>query len=249
LLGTVGCRGSSSSGVVFLFGIVDCRGTSFFASLIVKPCSPCNASSKLLEAVLGAEEAFIRLPGHNLRGLGSSSSEPDEFASEPHHTLSSTSASSSRSSSTTTDGLREGRLAKAFNLGIPSFAASLPFPETSFRGLLRELSGDAIFWRSSLKLSDAFNGASLICRFARALSVETLTTSLDKSISLSESSWKISLSTYDLDACLRGDVRSLDVVFVVLVRVDSAWISSPESLPTGLSRRSRAIIITSITKY
>jgi hypothetical protein len=190
------------------------------------------------------------LPGHNLRGLGSSSSEPDEFASEPHHTLSSTSASSSPSSSTTKEGLRDGRLAKAFNLGIPSFADSLPFPETSFRGLLRELSGEAIFWRSSLKLSDAFSGASLICRFARVLSVGTLTTSLDKSMSLSESSWNISLSTYDLEAFLRGDVRSLEVVFVVVfVRVDAASISSPESLPTGLSRRSRAIVSTSNTKY
>ena len=59
----------------------------------------------------------------------------------------------------------------------------------------------------------------------------------------------MSLSTYDLEAFLRGDVRNLDVVFVVLVRVDSASISSPESLPTGLSRRSRAIMITSNTKY
>ena len=42
---------------------------------------------------------------------------------------------------------------------------------------------------------------------------------------------------------MRGDVRSLEVVFVVLVRVvDAASISSPESLPTGLSLRSRAII-------
>ena len=162
MLGIVNCRGRSSNGAVFFLGTVGCRGASSFVSLIVKPCSPCNASSKLLDAFLGAEEAFIRLPGHNLRGLGSSSSEPDEFASEPHHTLSSISASSSRSSSTTTDGLREGRLAKAFNLGITSLAGSLPFPETSFRGLLRELSGEAIFWRNSLKLSDAFSGASLI---------------------------------------------------------------------------------------
>lgn len=68
-------------------------------------------------------------------------------------------------------------------------------------------------------------------------------------MSLSESSWKISLSTYDFVALLRGDVRSLDVVFVVVVRVVDASISSPESLPTGLSLRSRAIIITSDTRY
>lgn len=61
-------------------------------------------------------------------------------------------------------------------------------------------------------------------------------------MSLSESSWKLSLSRYDLAALLRGDVRSLDVVFVVLVRVVVASISSPESLPTGLSLRSRAIV-------
>lgn len=126
---------------------------------------------------------------------------------------------------------------------------SLPFPETSFKGLLRELSGEAIFWRSSLKPSDAFSGASLICRFARALSVGTLTTSLDKSMSLSESSWKISLSTYDFVALLRGDVRSLDVVFVALVLVVDASISSPESLLTGFSLLSRAIMITSDTRY
>jgi hypothetical protein len=49
---------------------------------------------------------------------------------------------------------------------------------------------------------------------------------------------------YDFAAFLRGDVRSLAVVFVVLVRV-AASMSSPESLPTGLSFRSRAIMILS----
>lgn len=182
------------------------------------------------------------MPGHSFRGLGSSSSDPEEFASEPHHTLSSISASSSWSSSTTTGGLREGRLAKAFNFGIPSLTGSLPLPERSFRGRLRELSGEAILCRSSLKLSDAFNGLSLICRLARALSVGILTTRLVASLSLSESSWKISRSTYDFWAAfLRGEVRSLAVVFVVLVAV-AASRSSPESLPTGLSLRSRAIL-------
>ena len=50
-------------------------------------------------------------------------------------------------------------------------------------------------------------------------------------------------------AFLRGDVRSLDVVFVVLVRVVEVSISSLESLPTGLSLLSRAIMITSDTRY
>ena len=59
----------------------------------------------------------------------------------------------------------------------------------------------------------------------------------------------MSLSTYDLAALLRGEVRSLDDVFVVLVRVVAASISSPESLPTGLSLRSRAITIMSNTRY
>ena len=68
-------------------------------------------------------------------------------------------------------------------------------------------------------------------------------------MSLSESSWKMSLSTYDFAACLRGDVRTLDVVFVVLVRVVEVSISSPESWPSRLSLRSRAIMITSDTRY
>lgn len=78
-------------------------------------------------------------------------------------------------------------LAKAFNLGKPDLEGSLEFPATSFKGRLRDLSGDAIFCLSSLELSDAFKGASLICRFARALSVGALMTSFEVE-SLSDSS-------------------------------------------------------------
>lgn len=113
-------------------------------------------------------------------------------------------------------------------------------PEISFRGLRLELSGELIFDRSSLRLSDALSGASLICRFVFALPVGIFTTSLEVSKSLSESSWKMSLSRYDFWAFFRGELRRLDVV----VFVDAAGrMSSPESLPTGLSLRSRAILL------
>jgi hypothetical protein len=186
---------------------------------------------------LGTGAAFNLLSGHNFLGLGSSSSDTEESASEPHQTLSSISASSSRSSSTTTDGLSKGLLAKAFNLGSPC----LLLPETSFKGRLRELSGETIFCRSSLELPEAFSGASLICRFARALSVGNLTTSLEVSKSLSESFSKTLLMlAYDFWALLRGEVRSSAVVFVVVL-FEAA--SSLESLPIGLALRSRAILM------
>lgn len=130
-------------------------------------------------------------------------------------------------------------LEKAFKAGRPDLPKLFfPLPATSFNGRLRVLSGDGTFRRSSLELSDAFSGASLICLLALALSVGALMTSCEV-LSSCESSWKMSWSAYDFCAFLRGDVRSLFVVVLANV-VDG--ISSPESFPIGLCLRSRAIV-------
>lgn len=67
-------------------------------SLRLSPWNPRKASSKVLSPAFGFG-AFAFLSGHSFLGLGSSSSDSSEPASEPHHTLSSTSISVSTSSS------------------------------------------------------------------------------------------------------------------------------------------------------